>query len=414
MPLAVALNGVWIDFIEQWLDYTAGTNSPPMFRLWSGISLVAGALERRVWTQTGQRSVFPNLYTMLVAPPGVGKFIIEDVRDLWNIVLKPNTDTFAFRVGPDNMTKAAMIDALAGAQQIVLPQKGPPQTYHSLLVATEEMETFMPEYDREFIGVLNSIYNNKPYYDELRRHGPNRKIRIENPQLNILAGAQPAYMASRFPEDMWSTGFSRRIIMVYCGEGIFQELWDSPQALSGSLTVMARRLGQMSALFGEARWAVDAADGIAEWHRTGCPPVPQHSKLSNYNRSRTVHVIKLATISAIARTGTLVVTLADFIRGRAWLLEAERAMPDIFREMIGKSDQQVIEELHYYVTAVWAKDRQQAVNGEKIMEFLLQRVPTEKAQKVMQAAAAANYIQRAAGTDNHWLPRPKIEARGVQ
>lgn len=416
------MSEAWTDFIEDFMSLTAGTVSPPSFRLWSAISLVAGACERRVWAQTGQRAIFPNMYTMLVAPPGVGKFIIDDVRDIWTTTLKPDSQQLAFKVAPDNTTKAALVDALAMATQTFLVPNGPPLTYNSLLVAAEEMEVFMPEYDREFIGFLNGMYNNKAIHTENRRHGPNRSIRIENPQLNILAGAQPAYMATRFPEDTWSTGFSRRIIMVYCGEAPFQELFDAPQAPFGMLGGMMRKLGKISQMWGVMDWSREAAEHIALWHREtaagkkpqGGPPAPTHTKLANYNRSRTVFAVKLALISAIARTGQRVIEMPDVFRGLHWLGEAETRMPDIFREMIGKSDQQVIEEMHYFVMALWAKKRQQPVNGERIMEFLLNRVPAEKAQRIMQVAQQANWIQRVAGTDNSWLPRLRLEAKGVE
>lgn len=404
----------WTDFIDDFLTLTSGAVSPPAFRLWSAIALVAGALERRVWVNTSQGEIYPNLYTLLVAPPGVGKYIVEEVRDIWSVVKRPNSTEFAFHVAPDSMTKAALLDVLAKSPQTFLPPKGPAIQYHSLLVAAEELEVLLPEYDREFTGVLNSIYNNKPMHRENRRHGPVRELTINFPQLNILAGAQPAYMASRFPEDVWATGLSRRIMMIYAGEGVFQELFDAPRQDPELLLALIGRLGQVSKLYGPCQFEVGAAAELALWNREGCKPVPEHSKLQNYNRERKVRSVKFATISAIARSGKPIITLADVVRGRNWMLEAELVMPDIFREMIGKSDMQVYEEAHYFVTALWAKRKQKPVSGEVIMEFLLQRVPTEKAMKIMEGLERANYLQRVAGQDGWWVPRPKIEARGVE
>ena len=48
------------------------TPTPAPFRLWSGITAVAGAVERRVWAETRQNLISPNLYVLLVAPPGAG------------------------------------------------------------------------------------------------------------------------------------------------------------------------------------------------------------------------------------------------------------------------------------------------------------------------------------------------------
>ena len=61
------------DFVEQFLKYTEERPSPEIFRKWSAITTLSGALEKRVWTLTKAGPQFANLYTMLVAPPGVGK-----------------------------------------------------------------------------------------------------------------------------------------------------------------------------------------------------------------------------------------------------------------------------------------------------------------------------------------------------
>src|SRR5438067_5724999 len=93
-----------VDFIESFLKLTEGTRTPELFRLWSAIALVGGALERRVWINNGDGTVFPNMFILLVAPPGVGKFVIEEVRSLWTESCEPGTKIPAFHVAPDNMT----------------------------------------------------------------------------------------------------------------------------------------------------------------------------------------------------------------------------------------------------------------------------------------------------------------------
>ena len=62
--------GSWI---ESFLEYTEILPSPPLLRRWAAISYVAAALERKVWVRTMGSDLYPNLYTFLVGPPGVGK-----------------------------------------------------------------------------------------------------------------------------------------------------------------------------------------------------------------------------------------------------------------------------------------------------------------------------------------------------
>lgn len=399
------LNGTWTDFVTDFMSLTEGTNSPDLFRRWAGIATVAGALERRVWTK-GRGVIYPNLYTLLVAPPGVGKFIIEDVRGLWNDTQEPGSRAPAFRVAPDSMSKASLMDTLAKAKGQSPLGQGPMIQYHSLLVAAEEFSVLLPAYDLEYIGVLNSIYNNKNKHEESRRHGPVRELVIENPQLNILAGVQPGWLGSVFPEEAWSTGLASRIIMVYCPDTQLQDFFYEQEDCPELHAHVLARLGHMSQLYGLMKWTPEAAGKLKDWHLNGQGPKPGHSKLAYYNNRRSVHIAKLAIVSAISRTGEKIIELVDVDRAMAWLFDAEAVMPDIFRAMIGKSDMQIIEELHYYLTTTWLKGKKEPIHERQLFGFLSQRVPSDKIEKIIQIAERSNVIQRMAGTDTY-KPVPK-------
>lgn len=398
----------WSDFISDFMEFTESALSPVIFRKWSAISLVAGALERRVWLKMGSRRTFGNLYVLLVAHPGVGKYTVEVARDMWTQACQPGTKTPAFKVAPDNMSKASLMDRLAKAKQMFIPPSGPPATYHSLLIAAEEFSVLLPAYDLEYIGALNSIYNNKTVYEESRRTGSVRELAIEYPQLNILAGVQPGWLASVFPEEAWSTGLASRLIMVYSADTPLKDLFSEEEESDALRARLLAKLGQMSALYGQMQWEPAAAKRVGEWHLAGGPPTPTHSKLAHYLRRRTsLHMPKLAMVSAIAGTGRLIVRDEDVIRAIGWLTEAEALMPDIFRSMVGKSDMQMIEEMHYFLSAVYAKENK-PVHSRLLVNFLAQRVPSDKVEKIIDIAERSNIIARIAGTDNY-IPKARYE-----
>ena len=401
------------DWITDFMTLTEGVNTPELFRLWSGISCVAGALERRVWAKVGVYHTFPNLYVLLVAAPAVGKFVINTVRELWYSAKHPLTSGPAFCTAPDSITKAALIDRLAKCKQTFLPPNGSPLTYHSLLIAAEEFGVLMPGWDNEFIATLNSIYNNPtvPYAEE-RRHGPAREVSIENPCLNILGGAQPVWIGMTLPEEAWGMGLMTRIIMVYQSEGVYHPVFYEPETPEGLKASLAKRLGKLATLYGQFGWAADAAAYMQEMDEKGYPPTPTHSKLSHYVRRRRLHIIKLALVSACSRQSKMVIELVDVKRAIRWILQAEALMPDIFRDMIGRSDSQVIEELHYFITSLWAKSKGQAVHESSLINFLSARVPSEKVLKLIEVAERSNVIERMAGTSTY-KPRPKHD-HGVE
>lgn len=379
--------------------------TPELFKLWSGIAMAGGALERRVWTRTKKGPVYPNLYTLLVAPPGVGKGIIEEVRELWTSATKPLSLAPAFHVAPDSMTKAALIDTLASAKSIYVPSNKPPVISHPLLIASEEFSVLVPAYDMEFIGSLNSIWNNKALHEERRRYGKNSEIKIENPYLNLLAGTQPSYMASLFPEEAWNSGLARRLLMIYSAEAPLEDIFGFSPDMSAARDLVVDRLSDMSALFGEAQWTPAAQTELSQWHQAGGPPTPTHTKLVHYNRSRTLHVLKLSIIASVSRGDSLIIELEDVERARSWLLGAERMMPDIFRAMLGRSDKDVIDELHSFALAEYFRARNKPLDGQLLRRFLIPRVPHDKVESLMLTADRAGLVQRVAGTEDLWVPK---------
>ena len=101
------------------------------------------------------------------------------------------------------------------------------------------------------------------------------------------------------------------------------------------------------------------------------------------------------------------IELADIRRAIAWLTEAEQWMPDIFRAMIGRSDRDVMDELHLFVTAKGSTAKGRQVSGEVIRRFLLERVPHEKVETILAASDRAGLVVRVAGTQDTWLAKPR-------
>ena len=73
-------------WLDSFMDYTDKIPTPEVFRRWAGISMIAAALERKVWLETSVGTLYPNLYMFLLAPPGVGKTIMSSMA--WRMTSK--------------------------------------------------------------------------------------------------------------------------------------------------------------------------------------------------------------------------------------------------------------------------------------------------------------------------------------
>lgn len=409
------LHEVSADIIDDFLEYTDGIASPDNFRLWSGISLVAGALERRVWLKTRKGLCYPSLYVFLMAAPGIGKYVIEEVRGLWRETKEATSSSLAFSVAPDSVTKAALIDSLVKSKRTrVVAGTGDALTTHSLLVAAEEFAVLCPFYDIEFMATMNSMFNSKPLHEEARRSGNVREVRMENPLINLLAGYQPALMATTFPEEAWSSGFTRRIIMVYSGDRPYHDLFDEPDNVDVVRQSILQRLSKLSGVYGQCSWDNDAREFIREWDRSGGQPRPKHSKLRHYCQSRTHFVLKLAIVSNFSSVANGHLRLFDFKRAVSWLTEAERVMPDVFRDMIGKSDQAIYEELRYFIISEYQRAGRTPVKRNIVWKFVGARVPSDKIGRLIEAALAADFIALWMGSPDDFIPGMNDGTFGVE
>jgi hypothetical protein len=386
-----------MDWIDEYLVSTENVASPAIFRLWAGISCIAGALEHRVSAKTSMGEIFPNLYVLLVSPPGIGKSeALKPTRELW-------MGTKHVKVAPNSTTKAALLDVLEASHQIEANNATELNEYHSLSMASSEFGVLLPTHDMEFLSVLTDIYDNPRSFQENRR--TSKSVDIINPQLNIIAGTQPGYLASLFPEEAWSMGFMSRVIMVYSGTAPKLDLFgDYSHVTTSALLTGLKQMVSTTAVCG---WASSAQAELVRWYESGLQPIPTHSRLANYCARRLVSTIKLSIISTVSRTNgsgnPLVITLTDIDRARNWLLAAETVMPDIFRAMSGKSDMTLLMEMHFYFWRSYTVDKL-PIHEAKLLQFISAKTTSERGPRLLAIAVRVNMFAEVG--EKLYIPRP--------
>jgi hypothetical protein len=394
------------DWLDLYLDWTSGIISPDIFRQWTGIGALAAALERRVWIETSSGPLYPNLFTLLVAPPGVGK--TEGIKRAEELLMA----TKKFKVAPKSVTSASLVDAVNESAQRI-PLAGGLVEFASLFLPAGELGVLLPAHDLGFLSILNDLYDNPPNYTEKRRT-LDRNTDIVRPQINILGGSQPAYLTSLLPEEAWNMGFTSRMIMVYANAAPKKPLFEfSPGttvANAARRVTLVKHLSALAGLHGPFTLTQAAMDNVTKWHLAGGPPIPQHSRLAHYNSRRTIHLLKLSMAASASRSLRLEITELDVERAKTWLFASEALMPDIFRDMVGRSDGQVIKELHMYLWAEHVRTKQ-PLHESLLFDFLSARVPSERVKVIIEVAERSNVLIREANSTNY-IPKP-IHQHGV-
>lgn len=391
------------DFLDEFMSLTQHVPSPDIFRVWAGISCLAGAMERRVWARVvGHAFTYPNLFVALVASPGIGKGVIETTGRLWRRA-KDASKKPCFHVMPDSVNAASMMLAFKDARKVIIRNGELKHEYHSLLVPNEEMGVLMPAHDMELLGRLNYIFTNPDFIRILRVY-QGEVQEIINPTLNIICGAQPGFLASMLPEEAWSMGFTSRLIMVYAGSGKDIKLFADTSAADKLESSLLSMLAEVAEIEGCMRWEPEAAAALDNWHKGGRQPVPDHSRLTFYLNRRLQFAIKLCIIAAISRSRELVIRHEDVTRAFDWLFPTEALMPDIFREMVHKSDNQTLQELHFFMWKEFART-QKPLHEARLYSFLQDRVPSERIPRIIEVASRSGMITRHEGTQL-FTPRP--------
>lgn len=303
--------------------------------------------------------------------------------ELWHSTRK-------LKVAPDDVTKASLIDHLDLAKQVHVYSPTEMLEYHTLMVGADELGVLLPAHDLSFMSTMNALFDNRDVFKESRR-GREDDLNIVNPQAVLLAGTQPDFLAGLLPPEAWGMGFMSRMLMVYSGSPVKVRLFGKRSRVD--TRELAYDLSTISELHGDMIWTSEAEDRISNWHDAGCPPVPEHSKLKHYVPRRILSVLKLSMISAVSRHNELLVEAEDVTRAIDWLIEIEGLMPEIFKDMSGKSDILVIQDLHHYVYEMWGKTQQKGfIHRSRIENFLSARTPSYNIQHIMKACTGAGIL----------------------
>src|SRR5690242_3298891 len=60
-------------WIDSYLDFVKDVPIPMSYKLWTAVSVLEAALQRKVWIPRGELVCYPNMYICLVGHSGIGK-----------------------------------------------------------------------------------------------------------------------------------------------------------------------------------------------------------------------------------------------------------------------------------------------------------------------------------------------------
>lgn len=315
------------------MAYTSTMEAPDPFHFWTAVSTIAGAMRRRVWLDMGHFQWTPNFYIIFVAPPG----IVSKSTTL-NVGMSILKEVKGIKFGPDAVTMAALVQALAGARED-FPFNGAFHPMSALTIVSSEFGTFLNPHDREMIDVLVDLWDNRTgAWEKLTKTSGNDVV--VNPWINIGACTTPAWIAGNFPEYMIGGGFTSRCVFVYAEKKrrlIAYPFLEMPVAEFEQLRKdLLADLIEIAKLAGPFKLSPEAITYGQEWYTKHYEEGNKdlaNNQFAGYLARKQTHVHKLAMVLSAAESDKLIITKDNLQAASMIITSLEADMPQVFRNI---------------------------------------------------------------------------------
>jgi hypothetical protein len=327
------------DWLESYLDYTENSESPISYHTWCGLSVIAGALQRKVYLRWGLgRVIYPNVYAVLVGASGRTRKGValgiakEFLKNLPSVTVVPESSS-----GRQAMI-LAMKRALTNFQD---PSDNKIKFHSSVTAFSEELSVFLGQGDIAYLSNLTDWYDSKDDWEyETVGRG---KDTLQGLCLNLMGGTAPDWIQSMIPQEALGGGFTSRIIFIVeeVKRKIIPKYVVTPEE-ERLKELLQRDIERISQLAGEITFTPEAEQLYIDWYieqdtalSAGKPVIPD-TRFAGYCERRATHIQKLMILCSASRGDDLKINGDDFRRALHLLTEVEKNMPKTFGGL-GKS-----------------------------------------------------------------------------
>jgi hypothetical protein len=329
------------NWVGAYAQYTEDTEPPPSYHVWTGIYVVASALQRKVWLQFGRRRLFPNLYIILVSPPGrcrKGAAISLGVDLLKKVP--------GISVTSDSTTREQLIRAMANARNDLSYEEdggGLLMEQHcSVSVVSKELGSFLGVKNTHLITFLTDIYDCDDEWEYSTKHSGTDKI--QGACLNFIGAITPDWLARNLPMDAIGGGYSSRVLFVV-GRKKHKRVTippDSPE-LRHMARLLSEDLEKIATLTGPFRWNPEAYSFYDEWYQRIDDEAPtiEDPRFGGYLERKPAMVLKSSMAIAVAKRDDLIIEPDDVVQALHLIEDLEPLMSDAFGGL-GEYDKAIV------------------------------------------------------------------------
>ncbi len=324
------------DWLKTFLEYTAHGEAPKRLYFWSGVSAIAGALQRKVWIDMVHFRWYPNFYIIFVAPPGiVGKSTTAGIA--MDLLRKVEGVKF----GPSVVTWEALVSGLVKSET-VFEHAGKPQVMSALTIESSEFGNLINPDDKQMLDMFVNLYDGKSF-DKWTKHSGDDELK--NPWVNIIGSTTPSWIADNFSEYSIGGGFTARCLFIYAEAKEQYTAYPKRSVISIDRQLMGERLtedlAEINKLSGEFEISDEAMDWGELWYKDNYSRKNLSAVDSEYYRNyiarKQTHMHKLAMVISAAQGDSCRIELSHLELAYSMVTDLEADMKTVFKQ-VGQSE----------------------------------------------------------------------------
>lgn len=377
------------DYIQASVDASTGWSSPELFRRWSAISAVSGALGRKCWYDRGDFKCRANTFIVLVGGPATGKSLSMDFQyseggPFYRLSASPKADgekgdfdarneihkryledkRSPLHLAYGSFTSRDLVDVAAAVNNYVIDVPISDVIDDSTLtVYTSEFGTLINRHDEKLYTMLTEGWDASKAYQHRTAH--NGKKKVPGFCLNWAACATPGQFVERMPANAAEQGLLSRILPVYyTGTPLSEHIKVDNQADERKLDMLASDLADISLLYGEFVFTEEAGEAAQSWLDGGKRPEIAEPMMLEYEGRRFAHILKVSMALSASRRTNKIIEVRDWIDAQTLIFEVEQNMPILLKRFGMAAGGKFLEDIEEFIKRKGGTVGQAALNKE--------------------------------------------------
>ena len=374
------------NWLDAYMEYTKDTESAPIFHKWVAMSAVASVLARKVWLEVGRLKIYPNMYVVLTAEPGVAR-----KTQAINYMTPLLREIAGVKLSADAITKEALTMDIAAALDSAMMPDGTIAEHCSLSIISKEFESFLGQKkdNTKMLVFLTDIFD-APSKWEYKTKGSGEDSAVAA-CVNLLAATTPGSIASSLPVQAIGGGLTSRIMFVWAKGR--QKKVTAPEKPSKELEKkIISDLVAISRITGPYILSTECFTLWDEWYQSydeeNAGRLAQDKAFRGWYSRKPLYIQKLAVIHTAMKSNSTVVEWDAFVSAIKDIEDVEKNMGNTFNA-VGRNE--LSPDVNTVLVEIKAR---KAVSEAVLLQIMWRDVDAKKFDNVIETAIRTNKIKR--------------------